>query len=66
MKYILKTLASGTETEYSSLSQISRDLNVTYSAVWKSYQYDINPGMKRGIKQSQQMFDKKYSVHVVK
>ena len=65
MKYILKNLETGAEVEYGSLSQIARDLNVTYSAVWKSYMYDIKPDTKRGVKQSQKIFDSRYSVHVV-
>lgn len=66
MKYILKDKKNDASIEYSSLSQIARDLDTTYSTVWKSYMYDIKPETKRGIKQSQKQFDEKFSVQVVK
>ena len=66
MKYLLKDKLNDVTIEYSSLSQIARDLDTTYSAVHKSYIYGIKPETKKGIKQSQRMFDSKYSVHVVK
>ncbi len=62
MKYILKHLETDEEVEYSSLSQIARELDLPYSTVHKSYLYCIRPETKRGIKQSQKLFDKKYLV----
>lgn len=66
MKYILHDKINDTKTEYSSLAKIARDVDAPYSTVRKSYFYDINPDLKKGIKASQKQFDLKFEVTVAK
>ena len=66
MKYLLKDKLNDISTHYNSLTQIARELDTTYSTVYKSYLYDIHPETKKGIKQVQLKFDTRYSVHFIK
>ena len=43
MKYLLKDKLNDISTHYNSLTQIARELDTTYSTVYKSYLYDIHP-----------------------
>jgi hypothetical protein len=67
MKYLLRDKLNDINTHYNSLTQIARELDTTYSTVYKSYLYDIHPETtKKGVKQVQLKFDTRYSVHFIK
>ena len=67
MKYLLRDKLNDISTHYNSLTQIARELDTTYSTVYKSYLYDIHPETtKKGVKQVQLKFDTRYSVHFIK
>lgn len=68
MRYLLKFQNEAGEVtremEFSSLTQISDLLGVTYCCVRKNLEYSLNPSVKKGRKLSQVMFDRQYSVCV--
>jgi hypothetical protein len=68
MRYLLKFKDDADqvtrEMEFSSLTQISNFLGVTYCCVRKNLEYSLDPSMKKGRKLSQVMFDHQYSVCV--
>ena len=67
MKYILQiknleTQEMITEKEYSSLLQISKDLNTTYCSCYNNFLFHETPNVKPAKKLSQVKFNKKYTI----
>jgi hypothetical protein len=64
MKFCVHVKETGEKKLLKSISQIARDLDVSYAIAYKNLNYSLDKDLPRGKKLMQKLFDSKYEIKV--